>query len=185
MQDLFGLVRRIAPHARVALVTGETGTGKEGIAGAIHDLGPRRSKRFVTINCSAVVETLFESELFGHVRGAFTGATDHKAGLFEAADGGTLFLDEVGELPASVQAKLLRVLETGDVQRVGSLHVRNVDVRIVAATDRDLARESDAGRFRSDLLYRLNVIELRVPALRERPEDIPYLTAAFIREFAE
>jgi DNA-binding NtrC family response regulator len=185
MQELFALVRRIAPHARVALVTGETGTGKEGIARAIHDLGPRRSRRFVTINCSAVVETLFESELFGHVRGAFTGATDHKAGLFEVADGGTLFLDEIGELPASVQAKLLRALETGEVQRVGSLQARKVDVRIVAATNRDLLRESDLGRFRSDLFYRLNVIEIRVPALRERPEDIPYLTAAFIREFAE
>jgi two-component system, NtrC family, response regulator HydG len=185
MQELFALVRRIAPHARVALVTGETGTGKEGIARAIHDLGPRRSRRFVTINCSAVVETLFESELFGHVRGAFTGATDHKPGLFEAADGGTLFLDEIGELPASVQAKLLRVLETGEVQRVGSLQARKVDVRIVAATNRDLLRECDCGQFRRDLFYRLNVIELRVPALRERADDIPYLTAAFIREFAE
>ena len=185
MQELFGLVRRVAPHARVALVTGETGSGKEGIAKAIHDLGPRRSRRFLTINCSAVVETLFESELFGHTRGAFTGATDHKAGLFEAADGGTLFLDEVGELPAAVQAKLLRVLETGEVQRVGSVQSKNVDVRIVAATNRDLAREAESERFRSDLFYRLNVIALRVPALRERPEDIPYLTAAFIREFAE
>ncbi len=184
MQELFGLVRRVAPHARVALVTGETGTGKEGVAKAIHDLGPRRSGRFLTINCSAVVETLFESELFGHMRGAFTGATDHKAGLFEAADRGTLFLDEVGELPATVQAKLLRALETGEVQRVGSLQPKRVDVRIVAATNRDLGRESETGRFRSDLFYRLNVIALRVPALRERPEDIPYLTAAFIREFA-
>ena len=184
MQQLFGLVRRIAPHARTALVSGETGTGKEGIAHAIHELGPRRAKRFATINCSAVVETLFESELFGHVRGAFTGATDNKAGLFEAADGGTLFLDEVGELPASVQAKLLRVLETGEVQRVGSLQPRTVDVRIVAATNRDLRVEADAGRFRSDLFYRLNVVELYVPALRERREDIPYLTAAFVKEFA-
>lgn len=184
MQELFGLVRRIAPHARAALVTGETGTGKEGIAKAIHDLGPRRSKRFLTINCSAVVETLFESELFGHMRGAFTGATDNKAGLFEAADGGTLFLDEVGELPAAVQAKMLRVLETGEVQRVGAVQTKNVDVRIVAATNRDLHAEANAGRFRSDLFYRLNVIELHLPPLRERAEDIPYLTAAFIREFA-
>ena len=184
MQELFGLVRRIAPYARAALVTGETGTGKEGIAKAIHDLGPRRSRRFLTINCSAIVETLFESELFGHMRGAFTGATDHKSGLFEAADGGTLFLDEVGELPAAVQSKLLRVLETGEVQRVGSLQSKTVDVRIIAATNRDLYAEADAGRFRSDLYYRLNVIELRLPPLRERSEDIPYLTAAFIREFA-
>ncbi len=184
MQELFGLVRRIAPHARVALVTGETGTGKEGVAKAIHDLGPRRSRKFVTINCSAVVETLFESELFGHMRGAFTGANDNKPGLFEAADGGTLFLDEVGELPMAVQAKLLRVLESGEVQRVGSLQAKKVDVRIVAATNRDLREESEAGRFRSDLYYRLNVVELRLPALRDRPDDIPYLTASFIREFS-
>ena len=184
MQQLFGLVRRLAPHARVALVTGETGTGKEGVARAIHDLGPRRARKFVTINCSAVVETLFESELFGHMRGAFTGATDNKAGLFEAADGGTLFLDEVGELPAPVQAKLLRVLETGEVQRVGSLQAKKVDVRVVAATNRDLREESDAGRFRSDLYYRLNVVELRLPPLRDRRDDIPYLTASFIREFS-
>jgi two-component system, NtrC family, response regulator HydG len=183
MQQLFGLVRRIAPHARTALITGETGAGKEGIAHAIHDLGPRRSRKFATINCSAVVETLFESELFGHVRGAFTGATDNKAGLFEAADGGTLFLDEIGELPASVQAKLLRVLETGEIQRVGSLQARKVDVRIVAATNRDPRVEVEAGRFRSDLFYRLNVVELHVPPLRERREDIPYLTAAFVKDF--
>jgi DNA-binding NtrC family response regulator len=184
MQELFGLVRRIAPHARTALVMGETGTGKEGIAKAIHDLGPRRSRRYLTINCSAVVETLFESELFGHMRGAFTGATENKPGLFEAADGGTLFLDEVGELPSAVQAKLLRVLETGEVQRVGSLQARKVDVRIIAATNRNLAVEAEAGRFRSDLFYRLNVIQIRLPPLRERAEDIPYLTAAFVREFA-
>ena len=184
MQDLFGLIRRIAPHARVALVIGETGAGKEGVARAIHELGPRRNKKFLTVNCSAVVETLFESELFGHTKGAFTGATDHKPGLFEAADGGTLFLDEIGELPLSVQAKLLRVLETGEVQRVGSLQAKKVDVRIVAATNRDLQQEADAGRFRSDLYYRLNVVELKVPALRERPDDLPYLTAAFVREFS-
>ena len=184
MRELFGLVRRIAPHARAALITGETGAGKEGIARAIHDLGPRRSRRFVTVNCSAVVDTLFESELFGHAKGAFTGATDHKVGLFESADGGTLFLDEIGELSAGVQAKLLRVLETGEVQRVGSIQAKKVDVRLVAATNRDLQAESDAGRFRADLYYRLNVIELQVPSLRERPDDIPYLTAAFVREFS-
>ena len=184
MQQLFGLVRRVAPHARAALVTGETGVGKEGIARAIHELGPRRARRFTAINCSAVVESLFESELFGHARGAFTGATEHKPGLFEAADGGTLFLDEVGDLPPSVQAKLLRVLETGEMQRVGTLQPKKVDVRIVAATNRNLRAEVDAGRFRSDLYYRLNVIELNVPPLRERREDIPYLTAAFVKEFA-
>jgi len=147
MQQLFGLVRRIAPHARTALITGETGTGKEGIARAIHELGPRRTKRFVTLNCGAVVET-----------------------LFEAAEGGTLFLDEIGELPAPWQAKLLRMLET--------------DVRVIAATTRDLRAEADAGRFHSDLVDRLNVVELHVPPLRERREDIPYLTAAFVKEFA-
>ena len=183
MQQLFGLVRRIAPHARTALITGETGAGKDGIAHAIHDLGPRQAKKFATMNCSAVVETLFESELFGHARGAFTGAVDHKAGMFEAVDGGTLFLDEIGELPLSVQAKLLRVLETGEVQRVGSLQPKQVDVRIVTATNRDLRADVEAGRFRSDLFYRLNVLELRVPPLRERREDIPYLTAAFVKEF--
>jgi two-component system response regulator HydG len=184
MQEVFGLIRRLAPHARTALVTGETGTGKELVARALHKLGPRAAKRFVTVNCSAVVETLFESELFGHVRGAFTGATDHKAGLFETADGGTVFLDEIGELPASVQAKLLRVLENGEVQRVGSLEPRKVDVRLIAATNRDLHREVAAGRFRSDLYYRLNVAEITLPPLQQRREDIPYLTAAFVQNFA-
>jgi DNA-binding NtrC family response regulator len=139
----------------------------------------------VTVNCSAVVETLFESELFGHVRGAFTGAVDPKAGLFETADGGTLFLDEIGELPMSLQAKLLRVLETGEVQRVGSLQPVKTDVRVVCATNRDLAVEVEAGNFRSDLLYRLNVVQITLPPLRERREDIPYLTAAFVRQFSE
>jgi two-component system response regulator HydG len=166
------------------LITGETGTGKELVARALHRSGPRSGKRFVAINCSAVVETLFESELFGHCRGAFTGATDNKPGLFEVANGGTLFLDEIGELPAVMQAKLLRVLETGEVQRVGSVSPVKVDVHVIAATNRDLRAESTAGRFRSDLFYRLNVVELSVPALRQRREDIPYLTAAFIRESA-
>src|SRR5258708_5419232 len=184
MQELFGLVRRIAPHARAALITGETGAGKEGVARAVHLLGPRKQKKFVTINCSAVVATLFESEVFGHVRGAFTGATDHKAGLFESADGGTLFLDEIGELPAAVQAKLLRALETGEVQRVGSLQNKKVDVRVVAATNRDLRLEAESGKFRKDLYYRLTAAGLHGPPLRDRREDIPYLVAAFVREFA-
>ncbi len=185
MQELFGMIRRLAPHVRTALITGETGTGKELVARALHQIGPRRDRRFITINCSAVVETLFESELFGHMRGAFTGATDNKPGLFELADGGTLFLDEIGELPSTVQAKLLRVLELGEVHRVGSLEARKVNVHVVAATNRDLRAEVAAGRFRSDLYYRLNIVEVKVPALRERREDIPYLTAAFVRETSE
>jgi DNA-binding NtrC family response regulator len=184
MLELFDRIRRFAPHVRTALVTGETGTGKELVARALHMSGPRASKKFVCINCSAVVESLFENELFGHVRGAFTGASDTKPGLFEVADGGTLFLDEIGELPLPAQAKLLRVLETGDVQRVGSIDARHVDVRVVAATNRDLRAESASGRFREDLFYRLSVVELNVMPLRERREDIPYLTAAFVREFA-
>jgi DNA-binding NtrC family response regulator len=185
MQELFGMIRRLAPHVRTALITGETGTGKELVARALHQTGPRRDRRFVTVNCSAVVETLFESELFGHVRGAFTGATDHKPGLFELADTGTLFLDEIGELPLTVQAKLLRVLELGEVHRVGSLEPRKVNVHVIAATNRDLRVEVEAGRFRSDLFYRLNIVEVKLPPLRDRREDIPYLTAAFVRETAE
>lgn len=185
MQQVFECIRRIAPHARTALVTGETGTGKELVARALHHCGPRKPRRFVPINCSAIVEALFESELFGHVRGAFTGASDAKAGLFEVADGGTLFLDEIGEMPLSVQAKLLRVLETGEVQRVGSTQSIRTDVRVIAATNRDLVAEVEAKRFRQDLLYRLNVVQLALPPLRERREDIPYLTAAFVREFSE
>ena len=168
MQDLFSMIRRLAPHVRTALVTGETGTGKELVARALHQTGPRRDRRFVTVNCSAVVETLFESELFGHMRGAFTGATDNKPGLFELADGGTLFLDEIGELPPTVQAKLLRVLELGEVQRIGSIEGRRVNVHVIAATNRDLRAEVAGGRFRSDLR-----------------EDIPYLTAAFVRQTSE
>jgi DNA-binding NtrC family response regulator len=184
MQELFSFIRRVAPHVRSALITGETGSGKELVARALHQCGRRRAKRFVTINCSAVVESLFESELFGHMRGAFTGATENKPGLFEAADGGTIFLDEIGELSLTVQAKLLRVLEGGEVQRVGSLQSKKVDVHVVAATNRDLAAEAAAGRFRNDLFYRLNVVELHVPPLRARREDIPYLTAAFIHDAA-
>lgn len=185
MQKLFDAVRRLAPHARTVLVTGETGTGKELVAKALHALGPRHSHRLLTLNCSAVVENLFESELFGHVRGAFTGATDTKVGLFEHADGGTLFLDEAGELPMALQAKMLRAIENGEMQRVGSLETRYADVSVIAATNRDLRAQSAAGTFRADLFYRLSVIEIHLPPLRERREDIPYLTAAFVKTAAK
>jgi DNA-binding NtrC family response regulator len=185
MQELFDSVRRLAPHVRTVLITGETGTGKELVAAALHKLGRRRERRFVTVNCSAVVDALFESELFGHVRGAFTGATDAKVGLFEHADNGSLFLDEIGELPLSIQAKLLRAVEYGEVQRVGSLGSKRVDVTIIAATNRDLRAEAAAGRFRSDLYYRLSVVEIRLVPLRERREDIAYMSAAFIREISQ
>jgi DNA-binding NtrC family response regulator len=185
MQELFDAIRRLAPHVRTVLITGETGTGKELVARAFHKVGPRRDKRFVTINCSAVVDNLFESELFGHQRGAFTGATETKVGLFEHANGGTLFLDEIGELPMSVQAKLLRAVEYGEIQRVGSLETKRVDVRVIGATNRDLNAEAAAGRFRSDLYYRLSIMEMALPPLRERREDVALLTAAFLRECAQ
>jgi len=184
MQELFNLIRRLAPHVRTALVSGETGTGKELVARALHRIGPRRERRFVTVNCSAVVEA-FESELFGQARDPFTGAPESKEGLFEHADGGTLFLDEISELPLSLQAKLLRVLELGEVHRVGSLDARRVDLHVIAATNRDLRAEVAAGRFRTDLYYRLNIVEVKLPPLRDRREDIPYLTAAFVRDTAE
>ena len=159
-QQLFDLIRRLAPHVRTALITGETGSGKELVARALYRTGPRRQQPFVVVNCSAVVEALFESELFGHVKGSYTGATETTPGLFEIADGGTIFLDEVGELPLTVQSKLLRVLETGEVQRVGATAPRRVDVHVLAATNRDLLAEVAAKRFRSDLYYRINVVEL-------------------------
>ncbi len=184
MQQLFGSIRRLAPHVRTVLVTGETGTGKELVAKAFYREGGRPDRRFITVNCSAVVETLFESELFGHVRGAFTGASDNKVGMFEHAHRGTLFLDEAGDLPLSLQPKLLRAVEYGDIQPDGSLETRHADVCGIPATNRDLRAEVAAGRFRSDLFYRLSTIEVHLPPLRERREDIPYLAAAFIKDSA-
>jgi len=181
-QETFGLIRRLAPHVRTVLITGETGTGKELVAQALHAEGPRRSRRLVTVNCAAVAPSLFESELFGQARGAFTEATEPKEGLFEAAHQGTLFLDEVGELPLALQPKLLRVLDDGVIRRVGAIETRHVDVCVFAATSRDLQAEVAAGRFRSDLLFRLNVVEIELTPLRDRPEDIPYLTAAFVAD---
>jgi anaerobic nitric oxide reductase transcription regulator len=170
----------LAGSELTTLVTGETGVGKELVVHAIHAKSPRRDKPLVHVNCAALPESLAESELFGHVRGAFTGAFDHRAGKFEVASGGTLFLDEIGELPLSIQPKLLRVLQSGEVQRIGSDRTVRVDVRVVAATNRDLAEEVGAGRFRSDLFYRLNVYPLAIPPLRERPDDIPTLSGHFL-----
>jgi two-component system response regulator HydG len=185
MQELFDAIRRFAPHMRTALVIGETGTGKELVAQALHKLSRKRNGPFLTLNCSAVVETLFESELFGHVRGAFTGATEAKVGRFASAHGGTLFLDEVGELLLPLQAKLLRAVELGEVQRVGALDTTAVDVQVVAATNQDLIDHSRSGKFRSDLYYRLSIVEIRLPPLRDRRVDIPLLTAVFIKAAGE
>jgi len=183
MWQVFSRIRRIAPHFRSVLVTGETGTGKDLVAQALHRLSPASGK-FVVLNCSAVVETLFESELFGHVRGAFTGADKDKAGLFEHANGGTLFLDEIGDMPLNTQAKLLRVLQNQEVQRVGSLTPQRIDVRVVAATNKDLRKAIAAREFREDLFYRLSMVEVQVPPLSERMEDIPLLTRHFVEKFS-
>jgi DNA-binding NtrC family response regulator len=184
MWDLFSKIRRVAPHYRAMLITGETGTGKDLIAQALHKLSPAASGRYVVLNCSAVVETLFESELFGHVKGSFTGATTDKAGLYEHAHGGTLFLDEIGDMPLATQAKLLRVLQNQEVQRVGSLTARKVDVRVVAATNRDLRAAIAEKHFREDLYYRLSMVEIDVPRLADRKEDLPLLERHFISKFA-
>ena len=184
MQELFGLVRRLAPHLRTALIYGETGTGKELVARALHATGPRRDKPFVVVSCSAVSETSFETELFGCVAGAYPGATETRPGVFDLADGGTVFLDEVSELPLAVQARLLRVIEFGALHRVGSLEERHVDLQVIAATQANLRGEVAAGRFRSDLFYRLNIVEVALPPLRDRREDISYLTASFVRDCA-
>lgn len=182
--DMCTRIRRIAPHYRTALITGETGTGKELAARALHGLSPVSNGRMVVLNCSAVVETLFESELFGHVRGSFTGAEKDKMGLFEYADKGTLFLDEIGDMPLGTQAKLLRVLQNHEVLRVGSLVPRRVDVRVIAATHRDLRQAIAEKHFREDLYYRLAMIEVRVPSMAERKEDLPLLTRHFVSKFA-
>ena len=185
MFDVFTLVRRIAPHYRSVLVTGATGTGKELVARAIHQVSPVSSKPFVVCNCAAIVETLFESELFGHVRGSFTGATQDRAGLFEAADGGTLFLDEIGEVPVRMQAKFLRALQSGEFQRVGSSVTRRVNVRVIAATNRNLREMVRNHEFREDLFYRLSMMEIHLPSLSERTGDLPLLCRHFIDRFAK
>jgi transcriptional regulator with GAF, ATPase, and Fis domain len=173
-------IQLVAPTDAAVLITGESGTGKELVARAIHEQSPRKGRALIKVNCGAVPDTLFESEFFGHVQGAFTGAMKDKPGRFELADGGTLFLDEIGEVPLAMQAKLLRVLQEQEIERVGDTRVRKVNVRIVAATNRDLKKEVAAGRFRQDLFYRLGVFPLEVPPLRERSEDIAPLAAHFV-----
>ncbi len=185
MSELFSRVRRVAPHFHAALIQGATGTGKELVARALHDLSPAAPKRFVAVNCSALVETLFESEVFGHMKGSFTGAVQDKPGLIETADGGTLFLDEIGEMPMAAQAKLLRVLQSREVQRVGGLTPRKVTLRVIAATNRDLRTAVAEGKFREDLFYRLSLIELHVPRLAERLGDLPLLIRHFVQYFAQ
>jgi DNA-binding NtrC family response regulator len=184
MRAVVGQLERIAPSDANVLVTGEHGTGKDVVARWIHAASHRAGRPLVTVNAGGITETLFESELFGHVKGAFTDAKADRVGSFELADGGTLFLDEIANVSLKQQAKLLRVLESGDLQRVGSSRIRRVDVRVIAATNADLAREVAEGRFREDLLYRLNTVEIRLPSLRERREDVPALAALFLREQA-
>ena len=184
MQELFQLVSKVARHLTTVLITGESGTGKELVARGIHEKSPRAQEAFVAVNCGSIPENLLESELFGYMKGAFTGADRDKKGLFEAADGATLFLDEIGELPLAMQVKLLRVLQEQEIMRIGASKPVQINVRVIAATARDLTEEVREGRFREDLYYRLNVVELLVPPLRERAEDIPLLSAHFVDSFA-
>ncbi|HEV7283044.1 MAG TPA: sigma-54 dependent transcriptional regulator [Pirellulaceae bacterium] len=181
MQRVASLIDRVGPTNSTVLILGETGVGKELVAQAVHKKSLRAEKPFVAINCGALPETLIESELFGHKRGAFTGADEHRIGLFEMADGGTLFLDEIGELPKAMQAKLLRALESGEIRRVGANETTKVDVRIICATHRNLADMVEQGDFREDLMYRINTFELRIPPLRERTTDIPQLARHLLK----
>ncbi len=185
IQNLWQEIRKIAPTNATVLIQGESGTGKELVARAIHEHSSRAGENFVQVNCAAIPEELIESELFGHEKGAFTGATERKAGKFELADGGTIFLDEIGDMSLKTQSKVLRVLEEGEVQRVGSSKIIKVDVRVIAATNKDLKKEMQEGRFREDLFFRLNVVPLFVPPLRERKEDIPLLIDYFCAVYSE
>jgi len=183
MEEALGLAEKVARHPTTVLVTGESGTGKELVARLIHDLSPRKGAAFIPVNCGAIPENLLESELFGHMKGSFTGATSDRAGLFEEAHGGTLFLDEIGELPANLQVKLLRSLQEGEVRRVGSSSASRVDVRVVTATARNLEDLIKSGEFRSELYYRINVVRIHLPPLRHRPEDIPPLCRHFVAKY--
>jgi len=183
MKRIFQMIRRVATSDGTVLITGKSGTGKELVARAIHYNSNRREKRFVPINCGAIVDTLFESELFGHKRGSFTGATMDKEGLLKVADGGTVFLDEVSEIPLPLQVKLLRALEQKEITPVGMTEPVDIDVRIIAATNKDLRKEVEQGRFRDDLFYRLNVVEIQLPSLQERQDDIPVLAQHFLDYF--
>jgi two-component system, NtrC family, response regulator AtoC len=185
LRGVLDLAAKVARHPSSVLITGESGTGKELVARLVHDASARSARAFVAVNCGAIPESLLESELFGHVKGAFTGATADRAGLFEEADGGTLFLDEIAELTAPLQVKLLRVLQEGEIRRVGDNRTRKVDVRLISATARDLDAMVATGTFRSDLYFRINVVRLHTPPLRERPEDIPILARHFIQRHAE
>ena len=180
MKALAETIGKVAPTDAGVLLIGENGTGKELVAGAIHAASPRSRRALVTVNCAAIPGSLFESELFGHRRGAFTGATETRRGKFQAADGGTLFLDEIGETPLTLQPKLLRALESGEIERVGGREIERVNVRVIAATNRNLESEVAAGRFRQDLYYRLLVVPVRLPPLRERRDDIPFLARPFL-----
>ena len=185
MREVFDLIKRVAPANANILINGESGTGKERVARAIHDQGPRRSKRFVAINCTAIPESLLESELFGHAKGSFTGASGRKRGLFEEADGGTIFLDEIGDMTQALQAKLLRVIQERKIRAVGDTTDRDIDVRLIAATHKDLKQAIRNGGFREDLYYRLAVIPIVIPPLRHRREDIPLLANHFLRKYSE
>jgi two-component system NtrC family response regulator len=185
MQRMRALIAKIAPSNSTVMILGETGTGKELAARAVHDQSLRADMPFVAINCGALPESLIESELFGHRRGAFTGADEHRAGLFEVANGGTLFLDEIGELPKGMQAKLLRFLESGEIRRVGDNHSFTVDVRVVCATHRNLEEMVTAGDFREDLMFRINTFEVRLPALRDRIDDLPKLATHLLRRYRQ
>lgn len=185
MQELFKLIPKVANSNSTVLITGESGTGKELVAAALHNLSPRKNKSFVTINCATFPEGLLESEMFGHVRGAFTGAYQNKAGLFEVANGGTFFLDEIGEMPPSLQSKLLRVLENGTFRRVGGTSDITVDVRVVSATNKNILEAVASGEFREDLYYRLNVVPVVLPPLRDRKEDIPLLVEHFLVKYSK